>query len=84
MSKDRSRTWLPRATTQFARTVYTELRRAGHGKGDVVRFINELMDMLSKDTEQVPAAPDLVEPEAGSPGSDTMHDIVEFELRIRP
>ncbi len=88
MSKAVSRAWLPRATAQFARTVYTELRRAGHKKPDIVRFINEVMDILSQDTSKdtepsTIAAPTLIDPEAGLPGSDTMHDIVEFELRIR-
>lgn len=81
MTKDRSRSWLPRATNHFARTVYIELRRAGHLKGDIVRFINELMDLLSKD--QIPEPPALVDAEGGLPGSDTLHDILEFELRIR-
>lgn len=85
MSKQAARPWLARATSQFARTVYAELRRAGHGKGDIVRFINELMDLLSRDGDQAGdvAQPPLVDPEAGLPGADAMQDIIEFELRIR-
>lgn len=76
--------WLARATNQFARTVHAELRRAGHGKGDIVRFINELMDLLTKEGDQVPESPALVDSEAGLPSSDSMLDIVDFELRIQP
>lgn len=81
---DRGKRWLPRATTQFARTVHSELRRAGHDKQNILRFINELMDLMSGDPVVAAQAPALVDPEAGLPGADTMHDILEFELRIRP
>jgi NTE family protein len=85
MPKQPSRAWLARATSQFARTVYSELRRAGHTKSEIVRFINQLMDLLSQDADRADdlEQPVLIDPEAGLPGPDTMHDIVEFELRIR-
>lgn len=86
MAQDRTKAWLARATTQFARTVYTELRRAGHTKPDIVRFLNELMDLLSKDaadSKDAVAPPDLVDPAAGLPDATTLHDLLEFELRAR-
>jgi NTE family protein len=85
MSKPVTRSWLPRASTQFARTVYSELRRAGHTNGDIVRFINELMDLMSKDAVRAGKddRPTLIDPEQGLPGSDSIHDILDFELRMR-
>jgi len=86
MSQDRTKAWLSRATTQFARTVYTELRRAGHTKPDIVRFINEMMDLLSQDSAPSTGPvepPALIDPEAGLPDAVTLHDLLEFELRAR-
>jgi NTE family protein len=83
MSGGRSTPWLARTTNQFARTVYTELRRAQHGHEDIVRFINELMDLLSRDVGTASAVepPALLDPEAGLPDRETIQEVLEFELR---
>lgn len=83
MSGGKSTRWLARTTNQFARTVYTELRRAQHGNDDIVRFINEMMDLLSRDvgSESTIEPPALLDPEAGLPDRETIQEVLEFELR---
>ena len=72
-----------KTSAQFARTVYAELRRARHGDDDILRFVNEMMDLLSRDADQAEPIepPALLDPEAGLPDRDTIEEVLEFELR---
>jgi NTE family protein len=71
-----------RATSLFARTVYTELKSAGYSRDDVLAFVNELMALLSKDLRSGSIDPPSVfDPEAGTLDKDTIHEILDFELK---
>lgn len=83
MSGGKPTPWLARSSAQFARTVYAELRRARHADDDILRFVNEMMDLLSRDADggERIEPPALLDPEAGIPDRDTIQDVLEFELR---
>ena len=74
---------IPRETLQaFARTIYAEARNYGFEQIDVVRLINELMDLSTADPGE--ATPRVVHdaPAAGSDRKDSM-PLASQRLRIR-
>ena len=80
MSSNGPRRQLARATSLFARSVYSELQRAGYARDDILRFVNELMELLSSGGERL-EPPRLLDPEGGLPDRDTIVEILAFEMR---
>jgi NTE family protein len=75
-----------RATSLFARTVYRELRRANYEKADLVRFVAELMELVSSrngavEGELARRVDGVIDPETGLPNATVVDECVEFELR---
>jgi NTE family protein len=73
-----------RATGQFARTVFAELTRAGYRHEDVLRFVNELMALLSEEVRSKAAAeepPGVFDAEAGVLDRATILEVLDFELK---
>lgn len=76
-----------RATTLFARSVYKELCRAQYDPVDVVRFMTEMLDLVSENQRDAAAlvreAPTLgvIDPETRLPNLRVLSDVVEFEVR---
>ena len=80
---DRTRQFV-RATGQFARTVFAELRSAGYRREDVLHFINEMMELISTDirtssTDEEP--PGIFDAEAGLLDRTTITEVLDFELK---
>lgn len=78
----------PRATALFARTVYRELRRASYSDNDLVRFVGDLMEIMSKNLGERRVGLELgrhlaavLDPETGLPNRQTFEEILDFEIR---
>lgn len=75
----------PRATALFARTIYRELRRASYTHEDLVRFVTDLMEVvtvnLRASQERGEALSGVIDPETGIPNRETFEEILDFEIR---
>lgn len=67
----------------FARTVYRELRRGGHGRAEMIRFLNALLDQIVNDgePESVDTAIDAICPDTGLPNGELALRMVDYEIR---
>ena len=71
-----------RATSTLARSLYRELRRADYSHQDVIRLVNEMVELVTLDARA--PRPVIMGPshdrETGMPNASTMREVVEFEL----
>jgi NTE family protein len=74
-----------RATTMFARTVYRELKRADYDNASLLRFVGELMEIISSDAAKQSADKDsvagVVDPETGLPDHTVFGEVLDFEIQ---
>ncbi len=67
----------------FARTVYRELRRGGHGRAEMIRFLNALLDQIADDgePESIDTAIGAICPDTGLPNAELALRMVDYEIR---
>jgi NTE family protein len=73
-----------RATSTVARTLYRELRRADYSHQDVLRLVNEVVELLTVDARKPHPEPHRLHPtmdrETGLPNAAVMREVLDFEL----
>jgi NTE family protein len=73
---------LHRALSTFARTLYRELRRADYSPPDVLRLVNEIVELVTAEARggAAPGPPPAIDRETGLPNAAVMREVLEFEL----
>jgi NTE family protein len=73
-----------KATSTIARTLYRELRRADYNHQDVLRVVNEMMELLTADARSPQPEPTRLPPtldrETGLPNAPIMREVLDFEI----
>src|SRR5215207_9436169 len=73
-----------KATSTIARTLYRELRRADYKDQDVLRVVNEMMELLTADARSPRPETTRLRPvldrETGLPNAAVMGEVLDFEL----
>ncbi len=72
-----------RATATIAKTFYRELRRADYSHEDVLRLINEMVQLLThdaraKDGDPRQPLPPTLDRETGLSNAEVMREVVDF------
>jgi len=70
-----------RATNLFARTVFRQLRRAGYTRGEIVSFLNEMMDLLATEPPDGGPLSGIADPETRIANFDVLVEALAFEMR---
>ncbi len=71
-----------RATSIIARTVYRELRSAGHNEASILDFVNQVVALLTQDVgESTADFPEVVDPESGLTSREVILEVLDFEIR---
>jgi len=82
MAQSRQGSPVLRATSALARSLYRELRRADYSPQDVIRLVNEMVELVTVDARNPRAV--VMGPthdrETGMPNAAVMREVVEFEL----
>src|SRR5262245_53986040 len=78
----RSQPRVLRATSTIARSLYRELRRADYSPQDVLRLVNEMMELITADARNhaEPRVQPIVDRETGLPNAAVMGEVLDFEL----
>jgi NTE family protein len=81
----RSESRIVRATSTMARNLYRELRRADYSHQDVLRLVNEIVELLTSDAKGDQPAPPRAQPtldrETGLPNAAVLREVLDFEVR---
>ncbi len=84
MTTGKSNGRLLRATSTVAKSFYRELRRADYSSQDVLRLVNEMMELLTHDARSTASGEQRVGPtvdrETGLPNAGVLGEVLEFEL----
>src|SRR5687768_16335976 len=69
-----------KAPSTIARTLYRELRLADYKHQDVLRVVNEMMELLTADARapQPTRLPPMLDRETGLPNASVMGEVVDF------
>lgn len=74
----------PRATVLYAKTIHRELRRAGYQRADLVRFVGDLMGLISEgnsvESERDRRLVGVLDQETGLPNPQVADEIIDFEI----